>query len=162
MSGLRIQEAVTPADLAAFIRFPYRLHRREAHWVPPLLLERRDFHDPQKNPVYEYARIRLFLALDGRDVVGTIAAIRRNSPLDVTLAVLAFAGLSSPAFLNALLGLFVFSVWLHWAPSGGMSTLDDLRRLAVHPGIEGAIIGRALYTGDIDLPPAVREFTAQA
>ena len=46
--------------------------------------------------------------------------------------------------------------------SGGMSTLDDLRRLAVHPGIEGAIIGRALYTGDIDLPQAVREFTAQA
>ena len=78
MSGLRIQEAVTPADLAAFIRFPYRLHRREAHWVPPLLLERRDFHDPQKNPVYEYARIRLFLALDGRDVVGTIAAIRND------------------------------------------------------------------------------------
>lgn len=55
-------------------------------------------------------------------VSGTIAALRRNSAIDVTLAVLAFAGLSSPAFLNALLGLFVFSVWLHWAPSGGMST----------------------------------------
>ena len=40
MSGLRIQEVQTPAQLAAFIRFPYRLHRREAHWVPPLLLER--------------------------------------------------------------------------------------------------------------------------
>jgi peptide/nickel transport system permease protein len=55
-------------------------------------------------------------------VTGTIAAVRRNSALDVTLAVLALVGLSSPAFLNALLGLFVFSVWLHWAPSGGMST----------------------------------------
>jgi len=53
---------------------------------------------------------------------GTIAAVRRNSALDVGLAVVAFIGLSSPAFLNALLGLFVFSVWLHWAPSGGMST----------------------------------------
>jgi len=42
--------------------------------------------------------------------------------------------------------------------SGGMSTLDDLRRLALHPGIEGAIIGRALYTGAIDLAEAVREF----
>jgi phosphoribosylformimino-5-aminoimidazole carboxamide ribotide isomerase len=42
--------------------------------------------------------------------------------------------------------------------SGGMSTLDDLRRLAQHPGIEGAIIGRALYTGAIDLTEAVREF----
>jgi len=53
---------------------------------------------------------------------GTIAAVRRNTRLDVALAVMAFVGLSSPAFLNALLGLFVFSVWLHWAPSGGMST----------------------------------------
>ncbi|HEY3378439.1 MAG TPA: 1-(5-phosphoribosyl)-5-[(5-phosphoribosylamino)methylideneamino]imidazole-4-carboxamide isomerase [Armatimonadota bacterium] len=40
--------------------------------------------------------------------------------------------------------------------SGGMSTLDDLHRLAEHPGIEGAIIGRALYTGAIDLAEAVR------
>jgi phosphoribosylformimino-5-aminoimidazole carboxamide ribotide isomerase len=42
--------------------------------------------------------------------------------------------------------------------SGGMSTLDDLRHLAQHPGIEGAIIGRALYTGAIDLAEAVRDF----
>lgn len=42
--------------------------------------------------------------------------------------------------------------------SGGMSSLDDLRHLAQYPGIEGAIIGRALYTGAIDLAAAVREF----
>ena len=42
--------------------------------------------------------------------------------------------------------------------SGGMSSLDDLRRLSRFPGIEGAIIGRALYTGAIDLAAAVREF----
>ncbi len=42
--------------------------------------------------------------------------------------------------------------------SGGMSSLADLRRLAQYPGIEGAIIGRALYTGAIDLVEAVREF----
>ena len=42
--------------------------------------------------------------------------------------------------------------------SGGMSSLDDLRRLSQYPGIEGAIIGRALYTGAIDLADATREF----
>ena len=42
--------------------------------------------------------------------------------------------------------------------SGGMSTLDDLHRLAAYPGIEGAIIGRALYTGAIDLAEAVRAY----
>lgn len=41
--------------------------------------------------------------------------------------------------------------------SGGVSSLDDLHRLSKHPGIEGAIIGRALYTGAINLEDAVRE-----
>jgi phosphoribosylformimino-5-aminoimidazole carboxamide ribotide isomerase len=42
--------------------------------------------------------------------------------------------------------------------SGGVSTLDDIRALAAHEdeGITGAIIGRALYEGSIDLAEANR------
>ncbi len=39
--------------------------------------------------------------------------------------------------------------------SGGVSTIDDVRRLCQLP-LEGAIIGKALYTGAIDLAEAVR------
>jgi phosphoribosylformimino-5-aminoimidazole carboxamide ribotide isomerase len=39
--------------------------------------------------------------------------------------------------------------------SGGVATLDDLRRLAQVPGVEGAVVGRALYTGAIDLRAAI-------
>jgi peptide/nickel transport system permease protein len=53
---------------------------------------------------------------------GVIGAIRRNTLPDVSLSVLALVGISSPAFLTALLGLYVFSVRLHWTPSGGMLT----------------------------------------
>lgn len=53
---------------------------------------------------------------------GVFGAIRRNSAADVGLSVAAFVGISSPAFLSALVGLYVFSVLLHWAPSGGMLT----------------------------------------
>ncbi|MCH7997916.1 MAG: 1-(5-phosphoribosyl)-5-[(5-phosphoribosylamino)methylideneamino]imidazole-4-carboxamide isomerase [Chloroflexi bacterium] len=38
--------------------------------------------------------------------------------------------------------------------SGGVSTIDHLRRLA-ETGVEGAIVGRALYTGDINLAEAL-------
>lgn len=41
--------------------------------------------------------------------------------------------------------------------SGGVSSIDDLRSLEVL-GIEGAIVGKALYTGDIDLAAAIQEF----
>jgi phosphoribosylformimino-5-aminoimidazole carboxamide ribotide isomerase len=43
--------------------------------------------------------------------------------------------------------------------SGGMSNIEDIRQLSKHPGIEGAIIGRALYTGYIDLVEVVAEFS---
>lgn len=38
--------------------------------------------------------------------------------------------------------------------AGGVTTVEDVRRLA-RCGLEGAIIGRALYTGDIELPAAI-------
>ncbi len=41
--------------------------------------------------------------------------------------------------------------------SGGVSSMEDLRSLAALE-IEGAIVGKALYTGDIDLAAAIQEF----
>jgi phosphoribosylformimino-5-aminoimidazole carboxamide ribotide isomerase len=40
--------------------------------------------------------------------------------------------------------------------SGGISNIAQLKRLA-QSGVEGAIVGRALYTGDVDLKQALRE-----
>ncbi|SUA43190.1 1-(5-phosphoribosyl)-5-[(5-phosphoribosylamino)methylideneamino] imidazole-4-carboxamide isomerase [Nocardia africana] len=41
--------------------------------------------------------------------------------------------------------------------SGGVSTLDDLRAIAglVSDGVEGAIVGKALYAGRFTLPEAL-------
>jgi phosphoribosylformimino-5-aminoimidazole carboxamide ribotide isomerase len=39
--------------------------------------------------------------------------------------------------------------------SGGVATIDDLRRLAMIPGVEAKVVGRALYTGAIDLAGAI-------
>jgi len=44
--------------------------------------------------------------------------------------------------------------------SGGVATIDDLRRLAVIPGVAGTIVGRALYTGAIDLRAALEAVQA--
>lgn len=53
---------------------------------------------------------------------GIVSAVRRNSLPDYSFSVLALLGISSPAFLTAFLGLYLFSVRLKWAPSGGMLT----------------------------------------
>jgi phosphoribosylformimino-5-aminoimidazole carboxamide ribotide isomerase len=41
--------------------------------------------------------------------------------------------------------------------SGGVGSLDDIRQLATVPGLAGVIVGRALYSGAVDLAAAVAE-----
>ena len=41
--------------------------------------------------------------------------------------------------------------------SGGVGSVEDLRRLALIPGVIGAVVGRALYTGAVDFKQALAE-----
>ena len=71
----RVRPVVSRADRRAFLDLPYRLHRTDPHWIPPLRLAERDRLSSKKNPFFEHAAHELFLAeRDGR-VVGRIAAI---------------------------------------------------------------------------------------
>lgn len=56
---------------------------------------------------------------------GVIAAVKRYSTLDNVLTILAFLGISTPAFLAGLLGLYLFSLKLGWFPAGGYQTPGD-------------------------------------
>ena len=77
-NSLTIEPVSSRAQVEAFIRFPFKLYAKDPVWVPPLLTERRDFLDPRKNPVFEYAKIQPLLARRNGEVVGTIAAIRND------------------------------------------------------------------------------------
>lgn len=83
----------------------------------------------------------LFIAIVVGIAAGILSAVRRNSLPDYSFSVLALLGISSPAFLTALLGLYVFSVRLKWAPSGGMLTpatefsLSDLLHHLILPAV---------------------------
>lgn len=72
---LHVTPVSTESDLLRFIQFPFRLYRDDPNWTPPLIEERRDFLDPAKNPFFEHARARLFLATRGADLVGAVASV---------------------------------------------------------------------------------------
>jgi hypothetical protein len=64
----------TPAELDRFIRLPAKLYAGDKHFVPPLLLERKEALSPKKNPLFDHTEVQLFLGVrDGRDV-GRISA----------------------------------------------------------------------------------------
>src|SRR5262245_2469195 len=72
---LSIEPVRTRRDREAFIQLQYRLYQGDPLWVPPLLMERRDFLDPEKNPFFDFGRVELFLARRGGEAVGRIAAV---------------------------------------------------------------------------------------
>ncbi len=69
------------------------------------------------------------LALIIGTTLGAVSALKQYTVLDYVLTILAFFGLSVPAFFIAMLGMFIFSVKLQWLPVFGMWT----------PGKEGEI-----------------------
>ncbi len=60
--------------LRHFLDVPYRIYRDDPHYVFPLLDEMKHFHDKKKNPFYRHAVAEMWLARDGGQIVGRIAA----------------------------------------------------------------------------------------
>ena len=56
-----------------------------------------------------------------------------------------------------MVGKLVAQIGVPVIASGGICKLEHLQRLK-ELGVEGAIIGKALYTGDIDLREAIARF----
>ena len=80
MSGtVEVRQVRTKADLHRFIAFPYRLHRADPLWVPPLRRDVQTLLSREKNPFFRRAEADYFLAERGGGVVGRIAAIHNRA-----------------------------------------------------------------------------------
>jgi GNAT superfamily N-acetyltransferase len=74
VSQIEINQVVSRAERDSFIKFPWRVYASDPVWVPPLLLERKEFLDRGKHPFYEHGDAALFLARSGGEIVGRIMA----------------------------------------------------------------------------------------
>jgi GNAT superfamily N-acetyltransferase len=73
MAAVTVRPARGRRDLTSFIKLPFRLHR-DSLWVPPLIYERRQFLDRQRNPFFQHADAEYFLAERDGEVVGRVTA----------------------------------------------------------------------------------------
>ncbi|MDQ6911659.1 MAG: N-acetyltransferase [Verrucomicrobiota bacterium] len=74
MSALEVSPVVSRKDRDAFIKFPWEIYPDDPAWVPPLILERREFLDEKKHPFFEHAAAAFFLARRDGEIVGRIMA----------------------------------------------------------------------------------------
>jgi hypothetical protein len=73
--SIQIDEVRTRGQRGAFLKLPWTIYANDPLWVPPLLMERKAFIDPKKNPFFQHADIALFLATHDGGSVGRVAAI---------------------------------------------------------------------------------------
>lgn len=73
--NVEIRLVETKRDLKTFIKVPFELYKGNPYWVPPLIMDDLDTFNPKKNPAYEHAEARLFLAYKDGKAVGRIAGI---------------------------------------------------------------------------------------
>jgi GNAT superfamily N-acetyltransferase len=79
VSVLTISTVENKKELMDFISFPWKVYEQDQYWVPPLVSERKSFHDPKKNPFFEHAKVEYFIARRNYEVVGTIAAFTNDN-----------------------------------------------------------------------------------
>jgi hypothetical protein len=72
--SVEVRPVETRSDLMRFIKLPWRLYRNSPRWVPPLISERKDHLDREKNPFFEHAEAEYFLAWRDGQPVGRISA----------------------------------------------------------------------------------------
>ena len=73
MPSVTVRPVSGKRDLNEFIRVPFRLHGGTP-WVPPLIMERKEFLDREKDPFFDHAEAEYFLAERDGEPVGRITA----------------------------------------------------------------------------------------
>lgn len=74
MGKIEIIKVASNTERDAFIKLPWKIYANDPVWVPPLIIERKEFLDREKHPFFEHGKAEFFLARRDGEVVGRIAA----------------------------------------------------------------------------------------
>ena len=72
---ITVKEISTKKELKKFVKFPFKLYKNNKYWVPPIIKDEVKSFDKTKNPVFEHAEARFFLAYKEDKIVGRISAM---------------------------------------------------------------------------------------
>lgn len=170
-----VQAARVPCQLGGGIRTDENIADVLSWGVSRVILGTKALRDPDWCRKAAHAHPgQVALGVDARDgmvavegwletsAVTALDLVRRlaDSPLAAVIYTdISRDGMMQGANVEATAALARAVPHLHVIASGGVTTLDDLKRLHA-AGVGGAIVGRALYEGTIDLSAAIRSLPA--
>jgi 8-amino-7-oxononanoate synthase len=144
--SVKLRLATTRRERLEFIRMVWDLYKENPTWVPPIEIDRMRLIDTDKNPFYQHARLRLFVAeRDGRRV-GRIAAIVNDVHNRIYNDAVGFVGffesIDDQNVANTL-----FDGAFDWLREQGMTTV----RGPISPSMNDEV---GLLVDGFDKPPA--------
>ena len=120
--SVEIKTVESKKDFKTFILFPYQLYRGNQYWIPLLIMDEKEVFNPKKNPAFENADARLFLAYrEGKTVgriVGILSHIANKKYQTRNLRFGWFECINDPEVSGALLQAVE-----QWGKEQGMSTM---------------------------------------
>lgn len=79
---ITIKEITDKKGMKDFVKFPFKLYKNNPYWVPPIIKDELETLDSDKNPVFEIAQARYFLAYHNNEIVGRVAAITNSYEIE--------------------------------------------------------------------------------
>lgn len=73
--NIELRTVKTKKDLKTFVKVPFDIFKDNKCWVPPLVFDEMEIFNMEKNPAFDSADCRLFIAYRDNKPVGRIAAI---------------------------------------------------------------------------------------
>ena len=72
---ITLKEMITKKEMKQFVMFPFSIYKNNPYWVPPIITEELETLNKDKNPAFENAEARFFVAIKNNKIVGRIATI---------------------------------------------------------------------------------------
>ncbi|TYP96490.1 hypothetical protein C7447_10756 [Tenacibaculum adriaticum] len=79
---IQLKEIQSKKEMKQFVTFPFSLYKNNKYWVPPIIKDEIESFDKTKNPVFEHADARFFIAKKEEEIVGRIIAIINNHEVE--------------------------------------------------------------------------------
>lgn len=119
---ISLKPVVSTQERREFVTFPWQIYRGDPGWVPPLISEKLERLDPQRNPFWRTAEQALWMAYADGKPAGTIAGIIDHHSIETTHQPVATFGffecIDDSRVANQLL-----DAASHWAYEKGMVKL---------------------------------------
>lgn len=77
--AIEIKEVKTEKELKQYIKFPFKLHKKNKYWTPPLFVDEYAYYNPKRNRNLRKNPYKLLLAYKDGELQGRVMGLINES-----------------------------------------------------------------------------------